>query len=376
MNSTSSTTGRSLLKLRRNGRSSSSSSPSSVASPSPVVIGGRTATLLDNAQCGGHGVSTGDMGGAMVGGLATPFRRRAALANKAASPFHLSPRSSSSSSVCPHGGRSEASANISSNDAGIASPTTAADNYSAKIDNTSSCSWEYKKDDDHYSYATTQSPPSSSSQDDRHCHNRSPVGGSSSSTMSQSPSSFSSSGECSNYYSRDNNFCIPSSSPTNDDSSTTLSLDSLSLVGTGTKTRKGGHVINSCCQCCPYYPTHNNTNKNNNNNNNIFILVMIEMTRIISLLLMILLVIPIIIWNTYPNNITNIQSIISNAILFWNSILQFPVWPVVLVTVLLNAATATGVTSCCSPPMQLNDCSSCSDNKETAAVWDRVLVCR
>jgi hypothetical protein len=26
--------------------------------------------------------------------------------------------------------------------------------------------------------------------------------------------------------------------------------------------------------------------------------------------------------------------------------------------------------------MQLNDCSSCSDNKETAAVWDRVLVCR
>lgn len=181
-------------------------------------------------------------------------------------------------------------------------------------------SLEYKKDDDHYSYTTT----SSSSRD------ISPDGGSPS-----APSSFSSSGEY-YYHSRYNSI----SPPTNDPSK-----------------RGGGGVVWPCCHT-----------QNNNSCKSLFVRVT-EITRIVALVIMLLLVFPIVIWDTYPTSVTSMATITSHATLFWNSILQFPVWPVVFVTLLVNA-----VVTSCPPPMLLattTTTTTTDDASMTAAAMTR-----
>ena len=119
------------------------------------------------------------------------------------------------------------------------------------------------------------------------------------------------------------------------------------------KTKGRGCCGIVCCQCrCR--PTQGN--KCRKKKNLFFVLVVTEMTRIIALSIVLLLVIPIVIWDAYPTTSSssgsianNMGTITSHATLFWNSILQFPVWPVVLVTLFVNAAVFVVTTS--RPPI-------------------------
>ena len=157
-----------------------------------------------------------------------------------------------------------------------------------------------------------------------------------------SPSSFSSYGDhyyC--YYSRNN-----ATSPTTNDSPTSSLADTPPITAK-TKKREGCGCGIVCCQCRRRRTTRSNKCRRTKNNL-FFVLVMTEMTRIIALSIVLLLVMPIVIWDAYPTTTsssssggsiaTNMGNITSHATLFWNSILQFPVWPVVLVTLFVNAA--------------------------------------